>query len=221
MKKPVLVAIFAHPDDEAFGPAGTLAIYAKTHEVYIICVTDGEAGENHTDNQAVLLSEIRKHELELSASILGVEEVFFLNYKDGTLCNNSYHALAEDLCRVIDKLTPEILLTFEPRGVSGHLDHVAVSLVTHYVFDQKKYVKKLLNYALPRSQTDTLRDYFIYVPHGIEKEDAHLEVEIDAVWDLKVSAIKAHKSQQHDIDRMLESIKNERKVEYFLIEEKE
>ena len=42
--KPVVVAVFAHPDDEAFGPGGTLAVLSKTHDVYIITVTGGEAG---------------------------------------------------------------------------------------------------------------------------------------------------------------------------------
>lgn len=47
MNKQKLVAIFAHPDDEAFGPGGTLALYAKTHDTYLICVTHGEAGHHH------------------------------------------------------------------------------------------------------------------------------------------------------------------------------
>ncbi|MBP9816108.1 PIG-L family deacetylase [Candidatus Woesebacteria bacterium] len=37
-----IVAIFAHPDDEAFGPGGTLAKLSNEHDVYIICVTSGD-----------------------------------------------------------------------------------------------------------------------------------------------------------------------------------
>ncbi|MBI2637373.1 MAG: PIG-L family deacetylase, partial [Candidatus Sungbacteria bacterium] len=44
-KKKTIVAIFAHPDDEAFGPAGTLAKLALAHDVYVICATKGEAGD--------------------------------------------------------------------------------------------------------------------------------------------------------------------------------
>ena len=55
MKRPSLVAIFAHPDDEAFGPAGTLKIYSKTHDIHLICATRGEAGENHLDEKTRLI----------------------------------------------------------------------------------------------------------------------------------------------------------------------
>lgn len=220
MTKKTVFAVFAHPDDEAFGPAGTLFHYSKTHDVYLICVTNGEAGENHSGNKTNLLAKIRRAELENSASILGVKKVFFLNYKDGELCNNIYHDLARDISKIVDKFKPEILITYEPRGVSGHLDHVAVSLVTHYVFDKSLYTKKLMNYALLKRQTDKLRDYFIYVPHGIEKEKLHLSVDITPYWNIKIEALKAHKSQLKDVNRMLESIKNEPKEEYFLIEER-
>jgi len=40
-----LVCIFAHPDDEAFGPGGTIAKFAKQRPVYLICATKGESGK--------------------------------------------------------------------------------------------------------------------------------------------------------------------------------
>ena len=40
-----LLAVFAHPDDESFGPGGTLAKYAAEGvEVWLVCGTDGDAG---------------------------------------------------------------------------------------------------------------------------------------------------------------------------------
>ena len=43
-----LVCIFAHPDDEAFGPAGSIAKFASERDVYIICVTNGDADDKLT-----------------------------------------------------------------------------------------------------------------------------------------------------------------------------
>ena len=41
----VLLAVFAHPDDESFGPGGTLAKHAaEGAEVWLVCGTDGNAG---------------------------------------------------------------------------------------------------------------------------------------------------------------------------------
>src|SRR6266480_592737 len=105
--KPV-VGIFAHPDDEAFGPSGTLAKFANEgRDVYIICVTRGEAGDNNSDKTHDL-KDIREEELEASAKELGVKEVFFLDFKDGTLSNNVYHEVADKLEEQLEKLEPEI-----------------------------------------------------------------------------------------------------------------
>src|SRR5262245_58145598 len=105
--KPV-VAIFAHPDDEAFGPAGTIAHFAKDRPVYLICVTDGAAGMNSSDKTHEL-SQIRRDELINSARVLGVKDIFFFDYKDGTLSNNLYHELAEKLQNKLEELQPEIV----------------------------------------------------------------------------------------------------------------
>ena len=90
--KPI-VGVFAHPDDEAFGPGGTLASFAKERDVYTICVTNGDAGQN-SSGKTKELAQIRRDELLASAEVLGIKKVFFLDYKDGTLCNNLYHEIA-------------------------------------------------------------------------------------------------------------------------------
>lgn len=221
MKQPVLFAIFAHPDDEAFGPAGTLAKYAETHDVYIICATRGDAGENNDSEEGIELAEKREQELRRSAAILGVEEVFFLDYKDGTLCNNQYHAISEDIRKIMDEYEPDTLLTYENRGVSGHLDHVAMSLITHYVFHKAPYATKLLSYVLLKTETDQLRDYFIYVPHGYDREDIDLVINTASQWELKKKAVYEHKSQMKDISRLMGAMEEAPKEEYFLVETKE
>src|SRR3989344_4769755 len=139
--KQKIVCVFAHPDDEAFGPGGTIAEFSKTHNVYIICATKGEAGGfDHEKN----IAGIREKEMLASAKILGVREVRFLGFIDGKLCNEIYHQLADKITKYLEKIQPETLLTFEPRGVSGHIDHVTVSMVTSYVFERLSFVKKLL-----------------------------------------------------------------------------
>lgn len=220
MNKPSLVAIFAHPDDEAFGPAGTIATYSKTHSVYIICATRGDAGENHSGQEGIDIGEMREREMKRSADVLGVEEVFFLDYKDGTLSNNKYHSIAQDIQDIIDTIKPEILLTYENRGVSGHLDHVAMSLITYYVFHKVDYTKRLLSYTILKEQTDQMRDYFVYVPHGYKRDSVDLIVDTSSVWELKRKALHEHKSQVKDVSRMLGRMEKAPKEEYFLVEEK-
>jgi len=220
MKKPSLVAIFAHPDDEAFGPAGTLYKYSKTHDVYLICATSGESGENHTNSSSKPLSEIRKNELKNSAQILGVKKVFFLGLKDGTLCNNNYHKTAASIQKITDKIKPEILMTYEHRGVSGHLDHVSVSMIVSYLFGRIDYAKKLMLYVILKNITEKMKDYFIYVPDGIKKNNADEIFDISNEWSYKIKAISCHKSQKVDVSKFLKQLKSIPKEEYFFVHNK-
>lgn len=195
--KPV-VAIFAHPDDEAFGPAGTLAKFAKTRPVYLICVTDGAAGINSADPNRKL-SDIRREELLASAKILGIKHVYFLEYKDGTLSSNLYHEVAEKIEHLLAEIRPEILLTYEPRGVTGHLDHIAVSFITSYVFEQSKEITELWLYCITEKRRESFKDYFIYFPPGYTPSEISKHIDVTEVWDQKMQALYEHKSQQHDI----------------------
>lgn len=220
MNKPSLVTIFAHPDDEAFGPAGTIAQYSKTHNVHLICATRGEAGENYLDDSTRSIGEIREEELRASAAILGVKKVYFLDYEDGSLCNSKYHNIANKIKVILNRIKPEVLMTFELRGVSGHLDHVAMAMITYFLFYKVPYTKKMLSYVIPREVTDQMRDYFIYVPHGFKRERVDKIVNISSVWDLKKQAIMQHKSQQPDVSRMLTAMDHYPKEEYFLVHTK-
>lgn len=207
--KSSIVGIFAHPDDEAFGPSGTLAKLSKNHDVYLICVTDGNSGKN--------LKDIRKNELFKSAKILGIKEVFFLNFKDGELNNNLYHKLAQEIEKYLEKLRPETVITFKPRGISGHIDHVAVSLVTTFVFMKLQFIKKLLYFCIDKAQRNFEGDdYFIYFPPGYDRKNIDMTVDISDEWEQKVQAINAHQSQAKDGDFILSMLSKFPKEECFL-----
>ena len=216
-----VVGIFAHPDDETFGPGGTLATLAQKHDVYIICATNGD-GKMGNRKEEVALGKIRKKELKASAKILGVKKVFFLGYRDGGLQHNVYHRLAEKVLAVLKTLKPEILITFEPRGVSGHIDHIVMSMVTSFVFPKVKSAKKIMKYCLPIVHSDLMsKDYFIHFPRGYAESEIDEVVDTNAVWDTKVAAMHEHKSQMHDVTRILSRTKHLPHRENFLVIEKE
>lgn len=209
-----VVCVFAHPDDEAFGPGGTIAKFAKDHEVYILCATKGQRGKVSKRISGTLGQE-RALELLASAKILGVKKVFFLGFRDGTLSNSLYHKLAEKVMRYVVELKPEIIITFEPHGVSGHIDHITVSMVTNYVFDRSPFVKKLMMHGVVDEYAKQRRDYFIYFPPGYPQASFDEIIDTSDVWDTKLKAMHCHGSQMHDIKRIL-SIERP-KEEYFLV----
>lgn len=152
MKK-VAVCIFAHPDDEAFGPSGTIHKLTKKYDVYLLCATKGEIGENSSKGKKPL-HEIRAEELRKSAKILGIKQVYFLGFIDGTLSNSLYHKLAAEIEKHLKRLKPELILTSNPNGGSGHIDHIVVSMVSSFVFERLKFINKIMHTAQTREATD-------------------------------------------------------------------
>jgi LmbE family N-acetylglucosaminyl deacetylase len=136
-----LLALFAHPDDEAFGTGGSLTHYARAgYQVVLVCATRGEVGEISDPSLATpeTLGQVREGELRCAADSIGVSELIFLNYRDsgmaGTPENNDprayVNALTEEvigrLVAIIRRLHPDVVLTFEPNGGYGHPDHIAI-----------------------------------------------------------------------------------------------
>lgn len=211
-----LVCIFAHPDDEAFGPAGTIAKFAKTREVYVLCATRGEAGKNYLPSTKGSLASVRENELKASAKILGVKNVYFLGFEDGTLCNNIYHKLATKIQEKLEKIKPETILTFEPQGVSGHIDHITISMVTSYVFYKLPFIKKMLQHCVLERLSKMRKGYFIYFPPGYKRSQIDKTVNTSKYWPLKVKAMRSHRSQIEDAERVIAMLEKYPKEEFFL-----
>lgn len=70
-----LLAVFAHPDDEALRCGGTLALYAaRGARVHLICLTRGEAGRNTDPSLGdVNLPAQREQELRSACATLGIQ----------------------------------------------------------------------------------------------------------------------------------------------------
>lgn len=229
MQKKIL-AVFAHPDDEAFGPGGTLARYAsRGTEIHLLCATRGEAGQNNIKHQRskikdtgqkIKIENIREDELLRSAEILGIKKVEFLDYIDGKLSNSIYHELAEKIIQKIDTFQPQILLTTERLGVSGHLDHIAVAMITTYAYLHAKHqVNKLYYHCLPKElRNKELDDYFIYFPEGYDQKDITTRIDFTPFWDTRKKAMECHQSQLQDVERITKRWKDQKKIDHFILQ---
>ncbi|MGZ8476081.1 MAG: PIG-L family deacetylase [Candidatus Limnocylindria bacterium] len=139
-----LMAIVAHPGDEAFGFAGALASAAAAGAyVVVVCVTRGwydrrvtdaapaPGGKNRDVKLAAItwrnLDTVREDELRRSVALLGVRVVRMLDYAEGELHRADFDQLVGRIVEPIRMHKPEVILTFGPDGVTGDTDHEVLS----------------------------------------------------------------------------------------------
>lgn len=211
--------IIAHPDDET-AASGTIAQLAKTRDVYIICATSGDAGANNSNKDELLLL-LREDELRDSARTLGVKHVSFLGFRDGSLCNNLYHETVQKIKNRLKEYDSDTLITFEPRGISGHLDHIALSFIVRYLYDHLSDAQTLMYACMSAAQrkiVEKMPEYFVYFPAGYTESEVNQINDISDVWETKLAALRCHRSQKKDVEEfMLPMLLGAPKEEYFQV----
>jgi LmbE family N-acetylglucosaminyl deacetylase len=123
-----LLFLTAHPDDETYLAAGTIYKNAKSGgESYVVSASAGEQGSSHLEYEVTVaeLKRIRKKELLAVSECVCAKGVHILNFPDADLPKYKID-LREKFDSFIKKYKPELVVTFGPDGVSGHLDHIAV-----------------------------------------------------------------------------------------------
>jgi mycothiol S-conjugate amidase len=145
-----ILFVYAHPDDESFGNAGTILHYSMQGvAVHYACATRGEVGT--IDPQLLKgfrdAAELRTGEQLRAAEALDLAAVHFLNHRDsgmqGTPENQHPQALvqqpreqvAAQIVALIRTLRPQVVVTFNPYGGYGHPDHIACHHATLLAFD--------------------------------------------------------------------------------------
>jgi LmbE family N-acetylglucosaminyl deacetylase len=145
-----LMAVHAHPDDEASSTGGVLARYAaEGATTVLVTCTDGRCGDGPGgekpgdpghDPEAVV--EVRRAELRASAEILGITHVERLEYRDsgmmGWPTNDDPRSfwqspLPESAARIADLIRrhrPDVVVTYDDNGFYGHPDHIQANRAT-------------------------------------------------------------------------------------------
>ncbi len=151
MSKQTILSVLAHPDDESFGMGGTLAYYAQQgHDVFLVCATRGEAGMMDAEHLGKFKSTAEKREAELrcAAQILGLKDVFFLDYRDSGMpdsednkhpnaqINHPVEEVAGKVVKYMRELKPDIVLTFDPIGGYRHPDHIHIQQASTLAFEK-------------------------------------------------------------------------------------
>jgi LmbE family N-acetylglucosaminyl deacetylase len=123
-----LMGIWAHPDDEAYLPAGLVGRMVDAgRPVTVLTATRGEKGT--ADPAAYDQSHFaarRERELRASLRELGVHDVRLLGYPDGACDLIDDEAAVGTIAEAITTVAPDLVVTFGPDGITGHRDHRVV-----------------------------------------------------------------------------------------------
>ncbi len=190
MEQHVLV-VFPHPDDETFGCGGTIAQFAKSGvPVTYICATMGQMGRNMGKPFFATresLPNVREAELAEACQAIGIQQVINLGLRDKTVEFEDPELLTDRIEQILREIRPSLVLTHYP-GYAVHPDHNALGEVTIRAISRLSVQDRPVVYAHAFSH-DSLD---VLGPPDIVND-------ITALSDLKLAAIRAHKSQSQGI----------------------
>jgi len=190
-KQAQVMVVTPHPDDAEYGVAGTVVRWVNQGKkiVYVVC-TNGDKGTSDTSVKPEELAKTREGEQMAAANLLGVREVIFLRHPDQGLEDTP--EFRKEIVRLIRMYRPETVVTADPyRRYIWHRDHRMTGQVTlDAIFP---YARDIFSYPdLAKEGLD---------PHKVKEvllwgtEDVNYRSDITETFDVKLSALRCHKSQ--------------------------
>ncbi len=172
-----LMAVHAHPDDEASSTGGVLATYsAEGIRTIVVTCTNGEFGDapggikpGQPGHDPEGVAQIRLAELRQSVKLLGVSDLELLGYHDSGMVEWDYKNRPDAFCNIpaaevtgristlIDKYQPQIVITYDDKGLYQHPDHVYASQMAQAAVAETGIPDKLYLSTIRGSSWDKLR----------------------------------------------------------------
>ena len=157
MKKFKILYIYPHPDDESFGPAAAIFDQIRDgHEVYLLTLTRGGATRQRFRLGISIgeMGEIRFNEMLKVKETLKLTGMEVLDLPDSGLQEFDPRKLENIIRDHINKIKPDIIVTYPVHGVSGFHDHLVTHAVVKRVFLElmdsgNGYPKRLAFNTLP------------------------------------------------------------------------
>ena len=188
------LCVAPHPDDEALGCGGTLALLAQSGaRVGIAWVSDGGLSHPHSPSHPrAKLAALREVEARRAARELGVRQLYFQRLPDGALPfpgDDGFDEAVESARAILAEFAPQTLLL--PWRRDPHRDHRATWLIwATAALEVESRRLEYLVWAFERgAQSEWPRT----------NEAVAFRLDIGAVAAVKRAAIEAHQSQISDL----------------------
>jgi LmbE family N-acetylglucosaminyl deacetylase len=194
-----IVVFSAHPDDEALGCGGTLFKHASQgDEIYWIISTSIFPGQGYSEEWII----DRNKEIELVKSILGIKEVFKLDFPSMKLTDESLIEMIPKIGEIFSKIQPEIIYMLNRSD--AHSDHYITFKAGMACTKSFRYplIKKVLMYecisetefGVPLAENVFIPNYFVDISDFIDR---------------KLELIQIYKSEisNHPFPRSLDNVK--------------
>ncbi|MFZ5813717.1 MAG: bacillithiol biosynthesis deacetylase BshB2 [Bacillota bacterium] len=187
-----LLLIFPHPDDEAFGVAGTVALYAaRGTPITYLCGTLGELGRNmgrpfFANRES--LPAVREQELREACRAMGITDLRMMGLHDKTVEFHDPEELADRILAVVEEVQPSLVITHYP-GYSVHPDHDALSAAAIRALSRLPAERRprVLCHAPPTGRAREVLG------------EPDVIIDISSVAEVKMAALRAHRSQTEGI----------------------
>lgn len=180
-----ILYIFPHPDDESFGSAHAMSKQRREgHEVHLLTLTKGGATkQRHKFGYSVEeMGEVRYKEMLEVKEVLDLSGMTVLDLPDSGLKEMDPRDIEKVIRQEIERLKPEVVVTYAVHGISGFHDHLVCHAVVKRVFVEMKesapYLKRLAFFTLTEEEAAKQKHFKI---SGSKEEEIDVIFRVDEV----------------------------------------
>ncbi len=180
-----ILYIFPHPDDESFGPAPAISAQRRArHEVHLLTLTRGGATkQRHCLGLSVEeMGDVRYREMQEVARVLELSGLTVLDLPDSGLKEMNPIEIERVVREHIERLRPEVVVSYAVYGVSAFHDHLVTHAVVKRVYCElqtagTEYLRRLAMFTLDDSQLPESDIPFQLQASEPEEVDCAMDVE--------------------------------------------